>query len=233
MIQTAIGLSAEHFEQQLQEARQVIDGDIEWSTSGDFPDRVNRRLQVAQEFAQHQVRKVAPHTMANAIRLMNQANNATSRATRAMWLIKSANQFAEAVEPVSACKSGCSHCCHIPVALTRIEAERISSATGHKMVSNPSRLPVEASYKNPCVFLHEHKCSIYEHRPIACRTYFNLDADNLLCQLVPGASIPVPLPDTRAFAAMNFKIGGHTEIADIRHWFAQQEPHAQAEKIHP
>jgi len=73
----------------------------------------------------------------------------------------------------------------------------------------------------PCTFLVESKCSIYEHRPLACRQQFNFDDDNLVCQLVPGEGIAVPYLNVQSEqVAYAVAMGMHANMADIRDWFS-------------
>lgn len=71
----------------------------------------------------------------------------------------------------------------------------------------------------PCPFLHEQRCSVYEHRPNACRTHFSLDVDDLLCRLIPGAEVPVPLADSRQLQFMILSGQPAALIGDIRDFF--------------
>ncbi|EWS66494.1 hypothetical protein Y695_00264 [Hydrogenophaga sp. T4] len=53
-----------------------------------------------------------------------------------------------------------------------------------------------------------------------CRTHFNMDGDDLLCQIVPGAAVPVPYMDNRAILLGTLLVGGTSpRIADVRDWF--------------
>lgn len=67
------------------------------------------------------------------------------------------------------CSKGCSHCCHMDVQITSIEAE---------MISLPLRIPMQAGraittgHTSPCPFLSDAgACSVYELRPMACRMF--------------------------------------------------------------
>lgn len=89
---------------------------------------------------------------------------------------------------LQACKKGCSTCCYQRVILTETEADVIGDA----IKVRPRAIPDNYKQKDinsfgrstPCPFLHNSECSIYEHRPIACRSYVNMDVDNLLCDFV-------------------------------------------------
>lgn len=125
-----------------------------------------------------------------------------------------------------ACKRGCSHCCHIAVGVMTVEAELIGKRIGRKPRTVPGRThfrDFDYGYHNPCTFLRDGECSIYEHRPLACRIHFNLDIDPLLCELTPPESSPVPMFNTREhqFGAL-LLMGGpsnHNRLGDIREFF--------------
>lgn len=92
-------------------------------------------------------------------------------------LKKAAEAISKAVVPHSACKTGCSFCCHISVGICESEAKAISKATGRSFsvpVDEPSIIMRERWHMTPCPFLSAGRCSIYEDRPIACRLNFNM-----------------------------------------------------------
>lgn len=89
------------------------------------------------------------------------------------------------------CKIGCSHCCHYEVDSQQIEVQVILEYCQH------NNIPIDKSYleaqarwigekihdhptHSACVFLKDHKCSIYEARPIACRNH-QVFSDAALC----------------------------------------------------
>ncbi|MDB5945364.1 MAG: hypothetical protein JWQ33_390 [Ramlibacter sp.] len=113
------------------------------------------------------------------------------------WLRELAATFGDAVAPHAACTTGCAACCYQPVAVTRQEAEVIAKETGAAM-QVPGAWSSEADMQNvgrPCSFLQDSRCTIYRYRPMACRLMFNMDADALLCQMVPGSLSHVPYAD--------------------------------------
>jgi Fe-S-cluster containining protein len=82
------------------------------------------------------------------------------------------------------CAKGCSHCCHLPVDATRLEAElALSYADELDVPINMTRLAKQATKTHEtwsdltlgerrCVFLGAGGvCRVYEHRPAACRKY--------------------------------------------------------------
>lgn len=108
---------------------------------------------------------------------MNAAEASLPARAKLNRLKKAAESLSKAVVPHSACKTGCSFCCHISVGICESEARAISKATGRSFslpVDEPSVIMREKWHKTPCPFLSKGKCSIYENRPIACRLNFNM-----------------------------------------------------------
>ena len=113
------------------------------------------------------------------------------------WLRELAATFADAVAPHAACSQGCAACCYQPVAVTQQEAEVIAKETG-ALMQTPAVFSAEADLRHvgrACPFLEHSRCTIYQSRPMACRLMFNMDADALLCQMVPGELAHVPYAD--------------------------------------
>lgn len=109
----------------------------------------------------------------------------------ALW--EAVDEIGAIAAPHSACRRGCSHCCHIPVLVPEQEAALIGKRIGVK----PAKVKgikrgeeVRAGYDNPCTFLKDGACSIYASRPLACRQQFNMDSDALLCELVEDGAPP-------------------------------------------
>ena len=164
-------------------------------------------------------------------RFADLALSAPTAGKRISWLRKAADRFAANLVPVSACRSGCAHCCHIGVAITKAEATRIAKETGVSL-NAAAGMSVEAMrelspqspdvFGGPCTFLDHQtqRCSIYDNRPLQCRLLFNLDEDDLLCQLVEGGAPNVPYANAQAhhFAAA-IALGEHQLVDDIRRWF--------------
>jgi hypothetical protein len=193
-----------------------------------------------QRRARERMQLASAHAQRNEGRLRTQlAQLARAPAIRQKiyWLRELAATFGDAVAPQAACTSGCAACCYQPVAVTRQEAEVIANETGARL-QEPARWSTEADMQHvgqPCSFLQESRCTIYRSRPLACRLMFNMDADALLCQMVPGALSHVPYADysnqkelyvrahlgrVRSEQELQAALG-KLEMADLREFFPQ------------
>ena len=71
------------------------------------------------------------------------------------------------------CKKGCSKCCQTDISVFEIEAERIEEWFYAQELAEQEKLlelwktPNQANY---CTFLYYDQCTIYEARPLICRT---------------------------------------------------------------
>lgn len=71
------------------------------------------------------------------------------------------------------CKEGCSKCCYTDISIFKVESERIKEWFNSKDEEVKKNLKLLWSSQNEpkaCTFLYEEKCSIYEVRPVICRT---------------------------------------------------------------
>ena len=103
------------------------------SGSENFSPEINERLLTAGEDAHRAVASVqSPWPTVN--RLIKAAESASSTSKRIFWLKKASDALLNAYQGVSACKSGCDHCCHIPVVITKAEARVLGLAIGRDPV---------------------------------------------------------------------------------------------------
>jgi hypothetical protein len=129
----------------------------------------------------------------------------------------------------SACRKGCSHCCHIAVAVNQAEAQIIGEHIG-QLPEHPANRGMEGrdgfaefvplGYENPCPFLVDNQCSIYDVRPSACRLHFSLDISPDICKL--DEARPVLLYGHINIDMLGvYAAGGPHDcvIADIREFF--------------
>jgi Fe-S-cluster containining protein len=137
-------------------------------------------------------------------------------------LREAAQLFNEAALPFTACaKGGCSHCCHIPVAINEVEAALIGQEIGRRPHRLKKAKPIsnDYGYDMPCPFLKSGRCSIYKSRPLACRVHLNLDDSDRLCKLVPDVSIPVPLVNATQLLSLYVQVAPDSKLADLRDFF--------------
>ncbi|MGX9960564.1 YkgJ family cysteine cluster protein [Xanthomonas euvesicatoria] len=152
-------------------------------------------------------------------------------------LLRAASMWGDQIAPMTPCRSSCSACCHIPVVVSQSEAQLLADASGRELKVPPFGVAATvaslmsdgaaAAMRNPdayvgvpCPFLTEGNCSVYEVRPLACRTHFSLAEDDLLCHVVPGHPVDVPQPDARLLRASFFSMMEPDEaIADLRDFF--------------
>jgi Fe-S-cluster containining protein len=194
-------------------------------------------------------RQAFAHAKAPAIEAISRRNDPRIQATMARVLRNRAmpdsaktRALYDAVAPLAddlgkqaVCRKGCSHCCHIAVAINQAEADLIGRATGREPAKPVNRMTerraefaeaIPLGYGNPCPFLVNNECSIYDARPLACRMHFNLDVSPDLCKL--DNSRPVLLYDNlKTFMAGVMAAGGphKVTIADIREFFPKEPDH--------
>lgn len=125
-----------------------------------------------------------------------------------------------------------------PVTISGFEAELLAKASVRattrphmslRLAELRTESDIDASQArltgSACPFLQDATCSVYEHRPIACRTLFNLDDDDLLCRHAPDnsddAAASMPYADARMLKALSVMAQPGFVFADIREFFAK------------
>lgn len=194
-----------------------------------LPAHILERLPLAQVAAQGHVAvinaRLASKEQEFNQRLQGLQREASSKRVKLSKLYRLVDDVGALVVDHVACRNGCNHCCHIPVAMQQTEADLIGKAIGRPAVMlKKSTFPLSDrgfGYHMPCTFLKEGQCSIYEHRPLTCRTHFNLDDDAMLCELIPegGPEVPVPLLNLTSMQVAYVTIGGEDKIGDLRDFF--------------
>jgi hypothetical protein len=154
------------------------------------------------------------------------AIRARSPAAKVRALREMLDIVAMAAGGLAACGKGCSACCHIAVMVPAEEAAVIAKEIGVKALP-PKRFSkhgddsADQYYGEPCPFLSNGECSIYESRPLSCRTLYNMDADPLLCIVVPGNPPQVPYLNHWPFTMVIARafIESMHSYADLREFF--------------
>lgn len=152
---------------------------------------------------------------------------------RIRLVLQAADAWADQLAPIAACRRGCDHCCHIPLAVTTAEARLLAQVSGRAMSMPASATPLQnldeamalrlsangGHDAGPCPFLQAGMCSVYDHRPVACRTHFNPDDDELLCRVVPGHPANVPYANSVHIVVACLLRQPDESMADIREFF--------------
>lgn len=201
------------------------------STDPRFPPAVNARLQVVGATARASLDAInarllprIPEFNRRAQAVVDSPKSKTSK-IHALWaLIDDVNT---ANVGHVACRRGCNHCCHTEVLMTPEEAEAVGKRIGrmprHPKLRSERNKNFDCSYGNPCTFLKNGECSIYENRPVACRAQYSLDVDALLCEIPPGEPPrPVPYQNPMPFNMILLHIVQPQTpacMADIREYF--------------
>jgi hypothetical protein len=154
-----------------------------------------------------------------ALRLRMSKPGQTTPARLAL-LLEMGQNFNDRMKPYSACRAGCSFCCHAAVPISRSEAELLAQVSGRRL--HRPRVLREARYQiepAPCPFLAAGRCTVYAARPMTCRTLLNMDDIPLQCEIVPGSPAQVPYVNPTQFYALYGVVTRQQPHADIRDWF--------------
>lgn len=194
---------------------------ISMEPSAAYPAEINDRLPRAILHATEQCKKVPSEVQHRVLQLLDVAVRAPTSSKRVTWHKRAASALGDAYGAFSACKQGCSHCCHIPVRISSTEARVLGRTIGRPPCPPLLHAAIPENDKSACTFLVQGECSIYEARPAVCRAHLNMDVDDLLCRALPsGTPVPVPFLDTRMVIAASLAISGPSDIiADLRQWF--------------
>ena len=170
------------------------------------------------EFAIKNLRKA---TDLIPIRLLNQEDRLLSRtkASKKNPLMKLGDLYsfmqkiAQPFQHLIPCKKGCNSCCHIRVDVSELEVLYIKKHALKATKNIQEGLVVG----DPCPFLKNGGCSIYEARPFHCRRHQVFTPDNRLCALDSDVNL-----EQLAFSEIDKSFAhivlehGNSEFSDIR-----------------
>lgn len=136
------------------------------------------------------------------------------------------DELTAAAQPFVACGKGCSACCHMNVMISDAEARMIAKETELRPVSFPrSRKYEPAAFSGAaCPFLREGVCSIYQHRPFACRKHLSFHTSDYWCRPEHSHEREMPFVRYSAVEEAYFSVtglGAGGVFADIREFFPQ------------
>lgn len=86
------------------------------------------------------------------------------------------SELGNSIKALSQCKNGCSKCCYTDISVFEVEASNIRS--WFSSLSSEQQLAIKEKWNLPqtegsCAFLRNESCTIYEARPLICRTQGN------------------------------------------------------------
>lgn len=163
-----------------------------------------------------------------------------SHRQRRIHIITIADRFNDALAPYTACRKGCSHCCHMPAMIYTHEAESLADASGRTMASVEHRLVNESLDSaarfsgQACPFLAgDGSCSAYDARPLICRLHHSLNESPNNCRLGPtGHTKPVvrydPVVIERHYHQLMLEKTPSEAWASIHEFFPSDLPPASA-----
>jgi len=134
------------------------------------------------------------------------------------------DELGDAAKDFVACKDGCAACCHMNVTISAIEAKQIQAVTGARSIvlsSSRTHHPAEFSGQ-PCPFLSNSRCSIYESRPFACRKHVSFDTTSYWCQAERSHEKDLPMIRFDGAEEAFFDVTGRTNssvFGDIRDFY--------------
>ena len=107
-----------------------------------------------------------------------QARGSKSKVAVVARFKQAASALSDDWAPLASCSKGCVRCCTGFIGLEESDARHVAEATGARIAKPKGQaIPVaSAAALGPCPFLKDQACSIYPHRPLACRTTIGLDA---------------------------------------------------------
>lgn len=171
--------------------------------------------------------RMRPHAAEYHRRINEIVNSRRSVRARLEQLRALVDDVTSHVQSNSACSRGCAHCCHIAVVVHEQEAAMIGEEIG-RAPKRPAKYwrdgdidKFDASYANPCTFLVDNECSIYEHRPLACRQHWNMGASADPCRM-DAVRDGIPYLNLRMFDQAAVLICGDDRIAELRQFFPRK-----------
>lgn len=192
----------------------------------ELPFHILKRLPAAQATADAHAQvinaRVTVHKAEFSARLRTLQLEPGAKKVKLQKLRALADDMTALAADQTACRKGCTHCCHTPVAMVQTEADFIGERIGRPAQKLRETVNPEDrgyGYHMPCPFLKDNACSIYAERPLSCRVHLNLDEDALLCELLPGLTVPVPLLDMLTLQATYIRVTPGDKLGDIRDFF--------------
>lgn len=191
-----------------------------------YPDGITKEMvdDSAEEFVE-KIKPIMPLLNSLVVELPKRvADSGLPRKEKSQKMVEMADEIGKLLAPHLVCKKGCSGCCNMAVVISRDEAEIIGEFTGKNVFTPPALMQQEdyvTKYNGVvCPFLKDDACSIYEVRPLPCRTHFNISKYPEVCDINKYPGCDTPTVDLRPFWFAAAMIHGlDTAYGDIREFF--------------
>lgn len=158
-------------------------------------------------------------------KLLLQISNIKPASARVEIIHKLIDEEMEDARREATCRKGCTACCYLNVDITNDEArvlKRLLKPGDEKKlrkqakVKNTEEHPYQLSYEDAkCVFLKDGECSVYDKRPISCRTHFSA-SEAILCdtQVHPRGKVSLYVDrKVELFKTIMYKLYGCAPMA--------------------
>ena len=134
-------------------------------------------------------------------------------------LFRTVDQSSQHLQKFAACKRGCSSCCFLPVSISAAEVEYIEKHTGAKRTSVQ---PHRNVLGEPCPFVEDGECSIYEHRPYACRRHLAFTKTSTWCDTYKCNEIEVAMVYSEGRDQFPALMNSFLSLVGKAHWDIRQ-----------
>ena len=146
--------------------------------------------QAAFDAARSAVDAALPH---GTEALLDAAVKAWQRADRLWQTIRATPAFALGTRP-AACRKGCGWCCHQRVGAAAVEVLAMARALRDRPEARAALAAWQAG--QPCAFLKDGACSVYDVRPLKCRSLWHVDERHCMGKYAGLPAFgPAPSPD--------------------------------------
>lgn len=125
--------------------------------------------------------------------LLDAVHQTWQRADRLWETIRATPAFALGTRP-AACRKGCGWCCHQRVGAAAIEVLTMARSLRER----PEAVAALAAWQPgaPCAFLKDGACSVYDVRPLKCRSLWHVDERHCMGKYAGLPAFgPAPSPD--------------------------------------
>lgn len=113
------------------------------------------------------------------------------------------------------CRKGCSFCCFVPLQITEAEGHILAKHLTEEIVETlKEQKQLDPKAPRPCVFLRDQECSVYQDRPLACRSHLVASPPEN-CDLESGREVmKLVIPGIEVVASAVYSAHGVVDFSD-------------------